>query len=137
MSLNLFKKWKAGGRSTDTITLEKINKSSSNFRRLNGWQCPWDNMQLISWCSIAVLIFLSLLITLPLPFFPLFPAIVIGLYSWNIFWLILLTTLDPGLKEDKYILPVAFDRTIYQHVIENSFCHVCRKKTYVFKNKLF
>lgn len=104
----------------DRIT-EKVTS-----RRINGWQYPWDRMQIFSWIGIIFLKFFLVFTSLPLPYFPLIPCFFICFYLWNIIWMIILTSYDPSPASARNMVPIMFDRTKYQHVIVHNFCNICQ-----------
>ncbi|KAH7687877.1 zinc fingerDHHC-type containing 11-like protein [Aphelenchoides avenae] len=96
-------------------------------RRKNGWSRPWNFMQFFSWIIITILAAISTYVAVPLPFFPLVPTFVLFLHVWVIFWIFLLTSIDPG-DGPRDVVPAKFDRKKHSHVIENKYCHVCQRK---------
>lgn len=97
-----------------------------NHRRINGWQYPWDRMQIFAWIGILLLGALSIFISFSLPYYPLIPCFFICFYLWNIIWMIILTSLDPSPASARTIVPITFDRSKYLHVIVQNFCNICQ-----------
>lgn len=100
-------------------------------RRKNGWSLPWDIMQIISWVIYLYLVITSIIIFIPLPVFPLIPAITLILYLWILINFLYMTTYDPGIGNSD-IKPQQFVRGIYEHVIENGYCNICQINVLVF-----
>ncbi|KAI1718034.1 leucine rich repeat domain-containing protein [Ditylenchus destructor] len=85
---------KIGESSTGgTMTsLSQTKPDPPHCRRINGWQCPWDVMQALSWITIPLMCGVSILITLPLPHYPIVPILIGTFYGWNVLLVLILTS---------------------------------------------
>ncbi|XP_019859614.1 PREDICTED: probable palmitoyltransferase ZDHHC1 [Amphimedon queenslandica] len=109
---------------------------STAVPRVNGWECPWHPLQVLSW---GVVLFLSLMHYGFIVFY--FPSYwrIMGytvpgiLFIIHILSTILTTTIDPAEASvrDKLrdsngsVARGVFDRRRHEHVIEDLHCHIC------------
>ncbi|KAI1731503.1 DHHC palmitoyltransferase domain-containing protein [Ditylenchus destructor] len=124
---------KIGESSTGgTMTsLSQTKPDPPSRRRINGWQCPWDVMQVLSWVTIPLMCGVSILITLPLPHYPIVPILIGSFYGWNVLLVLILTSIDPSPPSTRHIRPATFERNEHhQHVIEKGYCNVCKMNAF-------
>lgn len=93
-------------------------------RRRNGWDSPWNGMQITSWIVLSLLSAGSFIASLPLPVYPAFQVVFLFAVLWIVACVIYSTSTDPGTGQK--IIPVPFDRQKNAHVIEHGFCNVCQ-----------
>lgn len=96
------------------------------FRRRTGFSRPWNEMQILSWVSMVIMLGLNVFVTLSMPGAPYITTTLIIGEVWVMLCVIFCTLADPSYGGN--IVPVALDRTKHSHAIENDFCNICQMK---------